>query len=202
MHHTIALPHTHGTFSSYVFAPGAWYSVKIIWDDYKAYIKLWQQGQAEPADYTYIWQNANFNVESKVFLAPTTTGFGYKAEFYADNTVKSLFQTMGYSLWVSQDMVIDRNVDTFRNTLTLRLNNIDMAHYGSTDINAKVNLTLTNGMVIESGISAYSMQDMVEIIDSQLDSLSTEQIQAVQTMLSGYDLGWNIPNLTVWTPEN
>ena len=139
---------------------------------------------------------------TKLSLAPTTTGFGYKAEFYADNTVKSLFQTAGYSLWISPDTVIDRNVDAFRNTLTLRLNNIDITSYGSTDINAKVNLTLTNGMVIESGISSYSMQDMVEIIDTQLDMLSMEQIQAVQNMLSGYDLNWNIPNLMAWTPEN
>ena len=138
---------------------------------------------------------------TKLSLAPTTTGFGYKAEFYADNTVKALVKTTGFSLWVSEDIVVDRDVDAFRSALTLRLNNIDIAGYGSTDINAKVNLTLTNGMVIESGTSSYSMQDMVEILDTQLDSLSAEQIQAVQTMLSGYDLDWNIPNLKAWTPE-
>lgn len=57
------------TLEKDVFAAGEnWYSVKIIWDDYKAYVKLWQKGTDEPADYTYIWQNAGFNVDSKIFL--------------------------------------------------------------------------------------------------------------------------------------
>ena len=56
-------------------------------------------------------------------------------------------------------------------------------------------MTLTNGMVIESAVASYSMQDMVEIIDTQLDTLRPEQIQAIKEMLSGFDLDWNIPNL-------
>ena len=57
------------TLEEDVFAAGdTWYSVKIVWDDYKAYVKIWEQGADEPADYTYIWQNSNFNVDSKVFL--------------------------------------------------------------------------------------------------------------------------------------
>ena len=132
---------------------------------------------------------------TKLSLATATTGFGYKAEFYADDTVKALFDTMGYSLWLTEDLVIDRSVDSFRNTLTLRLNHIDIANYGSAKIHAKVSLTLTNGMVIESAVASYSMQDMVEIIDTQLDTLRPEQIQAIKEMLSGFDLDWNIPNL-------
>ena len=56
------------TLEKDTFAPGNWYSVKIIWDDYKAYVKLWQKGTAEPADFTHTFLNAGFNVESKVFL--------------------------------------------------------------------------------------------------------------------------------------
>lgn len=57
------------TLAENVFAAGEnWYSVKIIWDDYKAYVKLWQKGTAEPAQFTHTFLCSNFNVEGKIFL--------------------------------------------------------------------------------------------------------------------------------------
>lgn len=146
------------------------------------------------ADGSYTFHRIYVGI-TKLSLATSVTGFGYKAEFYADQTVQSLFETMGYSLWLTEDRVVDRHVDTFRNCLTLRLKNIDIANYGSTPVYAKVSLTLANGMVIESAVAAYSMQDMVQIIDAKLDTLRPEQIQAIKEMLSGFDLDWDIPNL-------
>ena len=138
---------------------------------------------------------------TQLSLKPSVTGFGYRAEFYADNTVKAMLVSQGYSLWLTEDIVVNRTVSVFKEILTLRLQHFDINNYGSAKVNAKVSLLLNNGMVIESGVASYSMQDMVEIIDTKLDTLSDEKIQAVKTMLEGYDVNWNIPNLNAWSPK-
>ena len=37
---------------------------------------------------------------TNVSLAPSVTGFGYKAEFYADATAQTQIQSVGYNLWL------------------------------------------------------------------------------------------------------
>lgn len=57
-----------------VFASGAeapWYSVKIIWDDYWVYVKIWEKGTDEPENYTFRNQNAQWNLTSKIFIKVT-----------------------------------------------------------------------------------------------------------------------------------
>lgn len=140
---------------------------------------------------------------TKLSLKPSVTGFGYKAEFTADEAIRAMLVDQGYSLWMHEDVVISRTVSDFRDALTLRLQNFDIENYGSTKVNAKVFVKLSNGLVIETETVSYSMQDMLEIIDTELDTLTAEQIQAVKTMLEGYNAPatWTIPNLTAWEPE-
>ena len=67
------------------FAAGNnWYSIKIVWDDYKAYVKLWQKGAEEPTDFTHVFQNAGFNVEGKIFIK-TAGGNTNGARIQLDN---------------------------------------------------------------------------------------------------------------------
>lgn len=57
-----------------VFASGEsapWYTVKVIWDDYWVYVKIWEKGTAEPEGYSFRNQNANWNTESKIFMKVT-----------------------------------------------------------------------------------------------------------------------------------
>ncbi len=140
-------------------------------------------------------------VIDRLSLNPAVTGFGYKASFTADETVQALLSEQGYTLWLDGGNTICRNAPLFRNELTLRLKNVDIENYGSAKIGAKVSLRLTNGLTVESEAVSYSMQDMVENISADLSRFSAEQIRAVQTMLAGFQLDWNVSELLAWTEE-
>lgn len=94
---------------------------------------------------------------TKVSLVPAATGFGYKAEFYGDAAVQAQIASIGYKLWITENAVVTRTAD-FKNTLTLRLQNFDVANYGETAVNASVMITLTDGSVIDSDPTAWSIQ--------------------------------------------
>ena len=49
----------------------SWYSVKVVWDDYWIYMKIWEKNEAEPEEYTFRSLNSEWNKESKVFLKCT-----------------------------------------------------------------------------------------------------------------------------------
>ena len=134
---------------------------------------------------------------TKLSLQPSVTGFGYKAEFQADEAVASLIASQGYSLWLDDGVAISRGTTGYCENLTLRLNNFDVENYGSTKVNAKVFMQLSNGLVMESQVVSYSMQDMVEMIAADLTKYDTQQIASVKSMLAGYDVvkKWNIPGL-------
>ena len=130
-------------------------------------------------------------------LKTSNTGFGYKAEFVCSDALKSMVKEQGYSLWLSEELTVQRHVNSFHEKLTLRLADFDVENYGSAKVNAKVYLTLSNGLVVESAVVSYSMQDMVELVDTRLATLTAEQILALKTMLAKFTApeGWNIPNL-------
>lgn len=140
---------------------------------------------------------------TKLSLKPSVTGFGYKAEFTADDAIKEMLVSQGYSIWLDGYGAINRTVSDFRNSLTLRLQNFDIENYGAAKVNAKVYVELSNGLIVETEVVSYSMQDMVELIDTKLNTLTAEQIQAVKNMLEGYAApkSWNISNLLAWTPN-
>lgn len=128
-------------------------------------------------------------------LAPTVTGFGYKAEFYGDQMVQSKIASIGYSLWLDGGKTVSRTT-AFQNKLTLRLKNFDVANYGQTPVNANVTITLTDGTVIESSTVSYSLRQMVEIVNEQYTALNQSQLSAIQTMIA------NNPTMQSWQVEN
>lgn len=132
-----------------------------------------------------------------VSLAPNVTGFGYKAEFYGDEAVQAQISNIGYDLWLTEDRVITRTVDQFRNQLTLRLKNFQVEHYGQAPVNAKVFITLTDGTKLEGAVHSYSMKQMVERINETFADFSAQQLAAVKAMLAKYEImqSWQIDNL-------
>ena len=136
---------------------------------------------------------------TNVSLAPAVTGFGYKAEFYGDEAVQAKIASVGYNLWLTEDLVVTRTAD-FKNVLTLRLKNFDVKNYGQAAVNASVMITLTDGTVIESGITSYSMRQMLELIANDFDAYTMVQKKAVQTMCLAQEAthSWNIANILNW----
>ena len=135
-------------------------------------------------------------------LEPAKTGFGYKAAFTCDDAVKSMIVSQGFSLWITEDIVVNRSMSAFQENMTLRLKNFLIEEYGSAKVNAKVYMELSNGLIIETEVVSYSMQDMIEMIAADLNRYTADQIQAVQNMLAKYSVvdSWNIENLLAWTP--
>lgn len=133
-------------------------------------------------------------------LAPSVTGFGYKAAFTYDDAVSAILDEIGYSLWLTEDRVINRGVDKFQDELSLRIKNFDVENYGSAKVSAKAYIKLVNGLIIETEVVSYSMQDMVELIDTQLIDFAPEKILLVKEMLAKYaaPAKWNIPNLKAY----
>ena len=138
---------------------------------------------------------------TKVSLKPSVTGFGYKAEFYGDYMVQAQIASIGYNLWLTEDRVVSKTAD-FKNSLTLRLQNFDVANYGETDINANVFITLTDGTVLTGQTCSYNMRQIVELVNTGFDTYSQEQKLAVQTMCQKYDVienRWDVANILAWT---
>lgn len=134
---------------------------------------------------------------TKVSLVPAVTGFGYKAEFYGDAAVQAQIQSIGYKLWITENAVVTRTT-AFKNTLTLRLKNFDVANYGETAVNASTTVTLADGTVIESEATSYSMRNVVETVNDSFSSYEKAQQQAVQTMCKNYETamtGWRIADI-------
>ena len=137
---------------------------------------------------------------TNVSLKPDAVGFGYKAEFYGDEAVQTQIASVGYNLWLTENLVVTRTAD-FKNVLTLRLKNFDVANYGEAAVNASVMITLVDGSVIESGVTSYSMRQMLELISSQFDAYTMVQKKAVQAMCLAQEAthSWNIANILNWT---
>ncbi len=137
---------------------------------------------------------------TKLSLAPAVTGFGYKAEFYGDDALQTQIESIGYKLWITEDRAITRTA-AFKNTLTLRLKNFDVAGYGETPVNACVMVTLKGGEVIESIPVANSMRAVVELIDTNFAKYNAGQQAAVKAMCQNIDTiknGWNVANILAW----
>ena len=133
---------------------------------------------------------------TNISLAPSVTGFGYKAEFYGDEVVQSQIAAIGYNLWITEDRVISRTSD-FENTLTLRLKNFDAENYGETPVNACVSITLVDGTLITGETHSNTMRQVVETVNRNHASYSETQIQAVQEMIEANTVmkSWDVDSL-------
>ncbi len=134
---------------------------------------------------------------TKVSLAPNVTGFGYKAEFYGDLAVRQQVDSVGYSLWFTEDLVANRSKTGFSTQLTLRLQNFNAEQYGQAPVNARVWVRMQDGTVLESGVIAMSLRQMVEQINGEYNRYSAAQRSAIAAMIQKHPVmgTWNTDNL-------
>lgn len=132
---------------------------------------------------------------TNISLAPFVTGFGYKAEFYGDEMVQSRIASIGYSLWLTEDVVISRHAD-FKNSLSLRLKDFDVVNYGETPVHACATITLTDGTIIESATASYSMRQFLEQLNESAAELDQVKLSALLAMIG------NNPTMKSWQVEN
>ena len=130
-------------------------------------------------------------------LVPATTGFGYKAQFRGDEMVHSYVDSVAYDLWITESNVVSRTINGFTDKCSLRLNNVDVQHYGQTPVYARVSMTLADGTVVEGAVHASTFRDLVEAVDLQVDSLTAGQLAAVRAMIAKYPImqTWYLDNL-------
>ena len=139
-------------------------------------------------------------------LAPTVTGMGFKAAFYGSEAVKGNIASFGYSLQLGENPAIIRTKDAGEfvtgatgKELTLRINNWDLVNYGTTQLKTTAVMILQDGTVIEGAEQIITMKELVEYVNDNLGAFSANQILAVQEMLAGYSLDWNIANIVNYT---
>lgn len=140
---------------------------------------------------------------TQLSLKPSTTSFGYKAQFLGDDTVQSLVKNCGYTLWLEGNQPVTQQKAGFTDKLTLRLQNIDMDNYGEAQISAQVFITLTDGTVLEGRSCSSSMKQMLMKLDQNLEALTAQQILLVQQMCAKYPVteNWGIESLLAWKEQ-
>ena len=128
---------------------------------------------------------------TKQSLAPSVTGIGYKAEFYADETVLAMVDTIGYDLWLENGNPISRSA-SFQNALTLRVKNFDVANYSQTKLYASVWMTV-NGETISSSEYSLTFRQVLEAVNASWTSYNQTQKTLVREMVNA-----NLPFVRDW----
>ncbi len=136
---------------------------------------------------------------SHINLKPGVTGVGYKAVFFGDDQVAAQIESCGFTLWVGdgEKHSASKAFESGK-TVTLRLQNFDVANYGEVSVNGRVFLKLKDGTLIESSDSSYTLRSLLENIAANTDSYSNTQLSAVRTMVQKFATamsGWNIDAL-------
>ena len=139
-----------------------------------------------------------------ISLRPGVTGVGYKAVFCGDSVVQKQVESYGYNLWVadSNKYMAAKSVLESGKTITMRLQNFDVANYGESKVNATVFMQFKNGISVESSVCSYTLRSLVEQINAAVDSFSSSQMSALQTMCKNNEAGmsgWDIGNILNWT---
>ncbi len=143
-------------------------------------------------------------------LKPGVTGVGYKALFCGDSMVAERISAYGYNLWLEgNDKTVRGSKDgaafVSGQTLTLRLQNFDVANYGTAAVNANVFITFNNGTSVTTVTStqySYTLKDLVEQINGLVDSFTNTQMSALKAMCENNEAamsGWDIANILNWT---
>lgn len=174
-----------GTIGKTVFAykSGPVTTITDIYDEVQVYM-----------DGRFYSMNAAITMLS---LDASVTGFGYKAAFTCDEAARGLIAQMGYTLWLTEDRMLTKTKAQYQDNLTLRLKNFDVDNYGEAPVNAKVFIQFANGVTVESPVAAYSMRQMVELINTGYSSFNLTQLEAVAGMIEKYETmqSWEVSNL-------
>lgn len=135
-----------------------------------------------------------------VSLKPGADALGYKAEIVGNEVVLENVASIGFKLWVTEDLVVTKTKEG--TSATLRLQGIMEGNGGETEINAQAFVTFSNGDTAESDTHSTTMKETLEYINGNLSDFDADQITAVQGLISKYEskmTDWNIETIKAWT---
>ena len=125
---------------------------------------------------------------SHISLDPKNDALGYKAAAkYLPEGAK-----VQISLWINEDRVITRNA------VTLRLKNILAHNGGEITIYAKAQIVdSANNVIAESSIQQTTMRQIIELVNDNYTSYTTDQLSAVKELILKYAVAqtWNVENI-------
>lgn len=167
----------------------------------EAYVKTDLSGQVKR--YMTIAQNGYYTFHRMYFgithisLVPADLGVGFKATFCGSAAVRERIQSVGYRLWVAEDYPIIRDMASFRDTLSLRLKNVDPERYGQTLVYATVFVTMQDGTVLESAVNTVTLRSLVETVNQNTADFTAQQRDAVWAMVEAHPVmqTWDVGNL-------
>ena len=146
------------------------------------------------------WKILTFAMAAALLL--TVIGVGYKAAFYGDEKVLEQVTGYGYTLWLGEDgKKLSASKDgafTSGEVVTARVQNFDVEHYGEAKVNGAVFIKLLDGTVIESSIQSFTLRDLIEQINGQVDCFTDAQLLALKTMCKQFQNAmkdWSIANI-------
>lgn len=137
-------------------------------------------------------------------LKPAHTAVGYKAQFCGDEMIlAALDQTnaLGFNMSLEGACEISRYMSTDRITagksISLRIQNYDVEGYGQAKLSVKARLQLADGTVVDSRAYAYSLQEMVEMVNEYHADYAADKLAALADMIEQYPImqTWNVENI-------
>lgn len=138
-------------------------------------------------------------------IKPSVTSVGFKAAFYGDEMIVDMLdehEAYGYSLGLSGygPASAYKSRDSFQSgrTVTLRIDNYDVEHFGETVLSAHVMLKLRDGTVIESAGVTMTLRQLLENLNANPGQMTADQLKVVARMIEKYPVikSWNVSNLT------
>ena len=146
------------------------------------------------------WKILTFAMAAALLL--TVIGVGYKAAFYGDEKVLEQVAGYGYTLWLGEDgKKLSASKDgafVSGEVVTARVQNFDVENYGEAKVNGAVFIKLLDGTVIESSIQSFTLRDLIEKINGQIDRFTDAQLLALKAMCKQFQNAmkdWNIANI-------
>ncbi len=125
-----------------------------------------------------------------VNLRPGVDGVGYKAVFYGDEQVQQQVTGYGFTLQLGEGgKAVSKGTEgsfVSGETVTMRLQNFDVASYGETKLYGNVYLQLADGSTVESSRCGYTLRELAETIALNANAFEATQLTAVRDMLLRY----------------
>ncbi len=165
------------------------------------YVKTDHSGQIKR--YMTIEENGRYAFHRIYFgithtsLVPADLGIGFKAAFCGTDAVKDKIQSVGYRLWVLEDYPVIRDMQEFRDQLTLRLKHVDPELYGQMPVYATVFVTMQDGTVMHSAESMVTLRGVVEAVNQNASQFTAQQRDAVLSMVDSHPAmqTWDVSKL-------
>ena len=132
-------------------------------------------------------------------VKPTTKGVGYKAVFAGDDMVKNAISSYGYTMQLGDNdpLTCSKTGSEFvsMNVVTLRVDNYDAEHFGTTELDASVFMVIA-GQTITGTTYTITLKSIVEKIND-LNTLTAEQKSVLATWIASSKTmqTWDVGNL-------